>query len=579
MDQQVGESGEVRPVSRTSQPLPLHCCALSAAGNPCARAYRPLGGYAETDAPAAPSGLNVSDDVIRILLTVFFGAIAGGTTNQIAVWMLFHPYEPPRLFGRRLLLFQGAIPKNKARLAVAMGRTVGTKLLTPEDLTRTLAEPSFRAAFDERLASFLRAVFDERRGSAQELLPPDALAEVRRLLLNGGGTLLSRVDAYMASDDFHAAVLRWLELLQEELKDRPVGEVLTEERQAALSAAADRWLREAVEGEAFAAAIRDYVERGAVRLLQPDRTFEELLPIGLVAAVERGIAGYLPIAIERLGGMLDDPAARAKVEQILHELLDRFMRDLKFHQRLVAALLITPETIDRVLRAIEKEGATKISELLQDAAVREAMARGVNNAIVDFLRKPVVSVLGAPGDESVENARETVVRWVIDLARDPQTRSFAVEKLQNLLQSAHGRTWGEMLRHLPAERIADAVVTAARSERAHELYRDGIEKAVDWLLQRPIGRVADKVGDDAADRLEQALAEPLWRWVQEQVPPIAQKLEIAERVERKILEFPTPQLEALVRGVTERELKLIVKLGYVLGGVIGMVSATIAMFF
>ncbi|CAN5893212.1 hypothetical protein BH23GEM9_BH23GEM9_02460 [soil metagenome] len=521
----------------------------------------------------------MSDDVIRVLLTIAFGAIAGGTTNAIAVWMLFHPYEPPRLFGRRLLMLQGAIPKNKARLAVAMGRTVGNKLLTPDDITGILSEPAFRGAFDERLGHFLEAVFDERRGSVTELLPPPAFAEVRSLMLAAGDTALLRLDQYLAGDSFRTAVERWIELLRDELGSRPVAEVLTEERQVALTDAADRWLREVAEGDAFATAISDYVDRASLRLLQPDRTFEALLPQGLVAAVERAIAGYLPIAIERLGGMLDDPAARAKVEQILHELLDRFMRDLKFHQRLVAALLITPETVDRVLRAIEKEGAGKISELLQDADVRDAMARGVNSAIVDFLRKPVVAVLGEPGDESVENAKETVVRWVVDLSRDTQTRAFAVEKLQGLLHTAHGRTWGEVLRHLPPDRVADAVVAAARSERARELYGEAVVKGVDWALERPIGRIADKIGEDAAPRLEQALAEPLWRWIQEQVPAIAQRLDIAHRVEQKILEFPTDQLEALVRGVTERELRLIVKFGYVLGGVIGMVSAAIAFFF
>lgn len=521
----------------------------------------------------------MNDDVIRTLLTIAFGALAGGTTNAVAVWMLFHPYDPPRVLGRRIPLLQGAIPKNKARLATAMGRTVGTKLLTPEDLTRTLAEPAFRAAFDERLGAFVNAVFDAERGSVTELLPAATIDELRAMLLRAGDAMLERLDGYLESDAFRGAVLRWVELLKEELQDRPLSELLTSERQAALAGAADRWLREAVEGDAFAAAVADYVDRGSVRLLRPDRTFEELLPIGLVATVERAIAGYLPIAIERLGGMLDDPSARAKVEQILHELLDRFMRDLKFHQRLVAALVITPDTIERVLRAIEQEGANKISELLQDPAVREAMARGVNNAIVDFLRKPVNSVLGNPGDESVENAKETVVRWVVNLARDTQTRGFAVEKLQALMQSAQGRTWGDVLRPLPSDRIADAVVAAARSERAQQLYREGVTKGVDWLLERPIGRLADKFGEDAAPRAERALAEPLWRWIQEQVPSIAQRLDIAQRVEQKILDFPTAQLEALVKGVTERELKLIVKLGYVLGGMIGMVSAAIALLF
>ena len=521
----------------------------------------------------------MNDEVLRTLLTIAFGALAGGSTNAIAVWMLFHPYEPPRLFGRRIRMLQGAIPKNNDRLAVAMGRTVGTKLLTPDDLARTLTEPSFRTAFDERLQAFIASVFDERRGAIATLLPPQAVDELRALMLNGADTLLARLDTYLASDAFRAAVERWIELLRQELRERPVGELLTEERQIALAGAAERWLAEAVEGDAFAGAIQDYVDRGAIRLLKPDRTFEQLLPPGLVAALERAIAGYLPIAIERLGGMLDDPGARAKVEQVLHELLDRFMKDLKFHQRLVAALLITPETVDRVLKAVEREGAAKISELLLDESVREAMARGVNNAIVEFLARPVVSVLGAPGDESVENAKETVVRWFVDIARDPQTRGFAVEKLRGLLESAHGRTWGELLRHLPTDRAADAIVTAAQSERAGELYRDAAVKGVDWILERPIGRIADKLGEESAERAERALSDPLWRWVQEQVPPIAQRIDIAGRVEKKIREFPMSQLEALVRGVTERELKLIVKLGYVLGGMIGAVSAGIALLF
>lgn len=521
----------------------------------------------------------MNDDVLRTLLTIAFGALAGGTTNAVAVWMLFHPYEPPRLFGRRIRLLQGAIPKNNDRLATAMGRTVGTKLLTPEDLARTLTEPSFRQAFDERLGAFISAVFDERRDALATLLPADAVAELRALLLQGADTLLVRLDTYLAGDAFRTAVERWIELVRQELHDRPVGELLTRERQHALAGAAERWLAEAVEGEAFSGAIRDYVDRGAIRLLRRDRTFEQLLPPGLVAALERAIAGYLPIAIERLGGMLDDPGAREKVEQVLHELLDRFMKDLRFHQRLVAALLITPETIDRVLKAVEREGAGKISELLQDESVRDAMARGVNNAIVDFLARPVVSVLGEPGDESVENAKDTVVRWFVDVARDPQTRGFAVEKLSALLESAHGRTWGDLLRHLPTERAADAIVTAARSERARELYHDAAIRSVDWVLERPIGRIADKLGEDAAQRAERALAAPLWRWIHEQIPSIAQRIDIAGRVEQKIREFPMPQLESLVRGVTERELKLIVKLGYVLGGLIGAVSAGIALLF
>jgi uncharacterized membrane protein YheB (UPF0754 family) len=67
--------------------------------------------------------------------------------------------------------------------------------------------------------------------------------------------------------------------------------------------------------------------------------------------------------------------------------------------------------------------------------------------------------------------------------------------------------------------------------------------------------------------------------VEEQVPRVVQRLDIAKRVEEKILEFPTAQVEELIRGVTERELILIVRLGYVLGGLIGLVSAGISLLF
>lgn len=521
----------------------------------------------------------MSTILIQAALTVFFGSLAGGTTNAIAVWMLFHPYEPPRVLGRRIRMFQGAIPKNKQRLAATIGRTVGTKLLTSEDLARTVSEPAFRAAFDERLSAFIASLFDRQWGSLAELVPPDLMQEIREILTEVTAGLVVRLDEYIASDAFHEATTRWVEALATDLRDAPLGDVLTPERETAITQAAEHWIRDAVEGEGFADAVQDYLDRGARRLLRPDRTFQELLPTGLVASVERAIAGYLPIALERLGGLLDDPVARGKVERVLHEILDRFMRDLKFHQRLVAALIITPDMIDRVLVAIEAEGATKISELLQDSAVRDTMARGVNSAIVDFLGKPVVSVLGEPGDEAVESAKATMAGWALSLARDPQTRTFLVEKLRATLAAAEHRTWGDIFRHLPPERATDALVAAARSDRARALYRDAAGRAITLVIERQIGRISEYLPPDAPQRIERALAPPLWAWLQEQVPAIAQRVDIARKIEQKILDYPTAQVEALIRGVTEKELKLIVRLGYLLGGLIGLVSAAIALSF
>lgn len=513
----------------------------------------------------------MNDEVGRIILTVAFGALAGGLTNTVAIWMLFHPYEPPRLWRWRIGFFQGAVPKNQPRLAAAIGRTVGNRLLTSEDLTRTFADREFREAFDHRLAAFLDDVLRRERGPLRDLVPPALAAEVESLLRDVVDMGLDRLDEYLRSGRFEENVRDRTAALVEAVADEPIGGILTPARGAVLEASVQEWLAGAVESEDFQQAIDDYLDRAAAKLMAPGRTFEEILPLGLVGAFEKAIASYLPLAIERLGQLLEDGRARARFEATIHDLLHRFLRDLKFHQRVVARLVVTEETVDRVLDTIEAEGAERLSEILRDPAVQEAMSRGVNEAIVDFLRRPVSEVLGDPEEPSVVDARRTLTGWVVGMARDPASREFLVEKLHAGLEKAGARTWGEALERVPRDRLAEWIVAAARSDAAARAYREGASRLLAALLDRPIGTPAQWLPDGTPDRVERALGDPVWDWLQTQVPDVVQRIDVARRVEQKVLEFPTPRMEELVRRVTDRELKLIVRLGYVLGAVIGVV--------
>ncbi len=47
------------------------------------------------------------------------------------------------------------------------------------------------------------------------------------------------------------------------------------------------------------------------------------------------------------------------------------------------------------------------------------------------------------------------------------------------------------------------------------------------------------------------------------------RINVAGRVEEKVLNYPTAKMEELVKRVTDREMKLIVRLGYVLGALVG----------
>src|SRR2546422_409377 len=136
------------------------------------------------------------------LITVGVGAVSGGITNAVAVWMLFHPYEARGLGPLKL---HGAIPKNKARLAKSIGKTVGQRLLTEEDRARQLSAPGLREAFDRAITVFLDQMLNTSRGTLRAELPPAVVAELERSLEPLAERLAEKLADFVEGPGFEAA--------------------------------------------------------------------------------------------------------------------------------------------------------------------------------------------------------------------------------------------------------------------------------------------------------------------------------------------------------------------------------------
>ena len=508
-------------------------------------------------------------DWLRIVLTIGFGALAGGITNRIAVWMLFHPYTPPTVMGRRVGWLQGAVPKNQKRLADSVGRVVGGTLLTPTDIAAELQD--LEGAFQDRLRELAIELVRGEQPSLKELLPPGAREEVRALILHlmaeGRDILVSALE----SPDFGTDAERVMGSVIESLSDEPLSNAVDADRLAAVRDGLESWLVRLLESEAFETTVRHHLERAAKHVLRSGRTLEELIPPGLVAALEHAIKDYLPVAMERLGRLLEDPDTRERVERLIRELLDRFMNDLRFHQRVVAKLIVTQDTVTKAMNTLEAEGADRLGEVLQEPEVQVAMAKNVNDGIVEFLRRPTSSVLGEFDDPQVQDALDSISGWIVRAARDEGSRAFLLDQLEGAIGRLGERSWADVLRVVPAERVAGWIAVGLTSEAGEALFDSIAGPVADRVLETPIGRVDRFLRKDAAVRLADTLGPPTWDWVARQVPEVAGRIKIEERISAKIEGFPLQQIEGLVRDISQRELDLIVRLGYVLGGFIGTI--------
>ena len=295
----------------------------------------------------------------RLWLDVLLGSVSGGVTSWVAVVLIFRPYE--RTFG-----LHGAIPKNKARLAKTIGKTVGERLLTSADIIEELQRSGLREAIEAKLADVAVTALERDRGPLRELLPPAVVGELERLIAEAGPDAAAAYERYVAT-------------------------------------------------EAFEEQVRAFVARSR-KDVPPDETGTEL-------TTERrtGLAGK---AAGMAAGLIDD----------------------------------------------------------------------------------------------------VIVRWALRAARSERARSMAVEAVRGA----------------------------------------GVA-----LLDRPLGRLGRWLPDDAPRRLVATAAPAVWDQIIERLPALLETVDIPAMVERKVLGFSTQRVEDLVRGVTQRELNLIVQLGYVLGGAIG----------
>jgi len=74
--------------------------------------------------------------IFHYILPPIVGAAIGFTSDTIAIKMLFRPYKPKYLFGKRIPLTPGLFPKGQERFARKVAQTLTDKLLTPDEVRR-----------------------------------------------------------------------------------------------------------------------------------------------------------------------------------------------------------------------------------------------------------------------------------------------------------------------------------------------------------------------------------------------------------------------------------------------------------
>ena len=134
-----------------------------------------------------------------LLLPPVAGTVIGYFTNDIAIKMLFRPYQPVRIGDRRLPFTPGLIPRNQDRLARNISRIIMGSLLTPDELHNLAKKLLQTDRIDSAIRWLLRLAIEQLQGEREEKTA-DILASILQDLFSESLPRLIRV--WAKEEDF-----------------------------------------------------------------------------------------------------------------------------------------------------------------------------------------------------------------------------------------------------------------------------------------------------------------------------------------------------------------------------------------
>src|SRR5229473_5451230 len=126
---------------------------------------------------------------------IVIATIHGYGAAWLAIWMLFHPYKPVKLFGVTVWP-QGMIPRHRERLAQSIGNAVGNELVSQETVFNALFETGF---FGRKVEGFITSYTTELLSTVYPSLIDALPAGARAPVLDTIAALQYRLAEHIAS--------------------------------------------------------------------------------------------------------------------------------------------------------------------------------------------------------------------------------------------------------------------------------------------------------------------------------------------------------------------------------------------
>ena len=524
--------------------------------------------------------MNIDPTTYKIIVAiaiVIIATIHGFGAAWLAIWMLFHPYQPKKLFGITIWP-QGMIPRHREKLAQSIGNAVGNELVSQQTVFDAMFETSF----------FQRKVSDFVGGYTNDLLSRvypsfiDALpAHVRAPILDTISALQYRLAEYIAdmlrSEETAEAIERFVDNQIDGLLERNFGDLVNNQSVDNVMDLVQQRLQGYLANEGFEQRVSEFVSGRLDDLANSHATFAETVTPETIAFIKGRIDQEVPPIVHHLADIATSPTTRKQIGALIKLEVDQYYEQLSLFKK----IFISRERIHReVDDLVNKTLPKKIEEYLRGEAFEQEAEAFLNATIDNVMNRPLSQLIGQFESGKFDELKAQVTARLVELFRSESLSTSVSEHFSDAIDRLRPQTLSSVLQQVDpksAEHIKQLLTRSllsllSREETARTINAI-LSSQIERLLIAPIGRLGDHVSENAMERASSALVEKITFAARERLPVAIAEFDVGGLVRKKVSDYPIEKLEALVLSVAQQHLKTIELFGAVIGFFIGVGQA------
>jgi uncharacterized membrane protein YheB (UPF0754 family) len=495
----------------------------------------------------------------------------------LAIWMLFHPYQPIKVFGITVWP-QGMIPRHRERLAQSIGKAVGNELVSQETVFNALFETDF---FQRKVEGFVTAYTDELLSTVYpsfiDALPAGARAPVLDTIFLLQYRLAEYITALLKSAETAAAIERFVGQQVDELLARRLADTVSEEAFDQVLRFIEERFQRLVSEAGFATKVRDFVSGRLDDLARSDTTLAEMFTPDTVAFIKDRINRQVSPIVHELADIATSQGTRKQIGTLIKREVDEYYEHLSLFKK----IFISRERIHReVDDLVNKTLPKRIEEYLRGEAFEQQAQTFLGSTIENVLARPLNGMIGQIEPERLELIKTQVADRILELVQSPRLTISVSAYATDALSGLRPKTLHALLLQLnpdSAERVKSFLTKSllsfvSRDDTARTI-NSILTAQVERLLIAPIGKLGDHLSEHSVKRATDTLVERVTAAARQRLPAAIAEFDVGGLVRQKVSEYPVEKLESLILSVAQHHLKTIELFGAVIGFFIGLGQA------